>query len=359
VLSVVYRLCGTGVEGEVGKYALNVLFVCLVLAALPFVSVAFGMPRRVGLYAGLFGAAVPIYLYTELRGGEAALASLLLVVAAVLFRQTLLQPSFRWREAAGHGVLWGIVLATSPSPAPVLVLWLAILFLGHRPPLGTMFRFPVVLFVTILGVLLPWTVRNYLVLGSPILSRSNLGLELQVSNNDFALPSGYENQDDPAFKLHHPNRSLQQRLRYREIGEVRFHREKLREAIAWILDHPAKFLQLTVLRGWYFWVAPVRRPAQTALLYVISGLAAFGLWRLWKTQPIAGLQFAALWLGFSFIYYLVQFDNRYRYPIFWSFLLLASFALTEMPWWRRLERHVIDRWNGFSKLNRSKAHRFL
>ena len=124
LLSLVYGLCGTGEGGEIGKYFLNVLFACFVYGALPFVAIAFGMPDRAGLYAGLFGAAVPIYLFTELRGGEVAFMGFLLVIATVSFRATLLQPSLGWREAVGHGLLWGVILSTSASPAPVLVLWL-------------------------------------------------------------------------------------------------------------------------------------------------------------------------------------------------------------------------------------------
>ena len=134
-----------------------------------------------------------------------------------------------------------------------------------------------------------------------------------------------------------------------------YNREKMQEAVAWILDHPAKFFRLTILRAWTFWTAPPRwaagggRSVQTPVLYAISGLAAFGLWRLVRTQRIAGMQFAALWLGFSFIYYFVQVENRYRYPIFWSLLLLTGFGLTEMPWWRHAERRWIERWARFRK----------
>jgi hypothetical protein len=355
LLSLVYRVCGTDVGGEIGKYLFNVLFVCLLYGALPLVAGALGMPDRAGIYAGLFGAAVPIYLFTELRGGEVAFVGLLLVAATVSFRATMLQPSFGWREGAGHGLLWGVILSTSPSPAPVLALWIGLLFLKHRPPLRTAVGYSAVLFVTIFGLILPWTVRNYLVLGSPIWARGNLGLELQVSNNDLATPIGYDNQTNLEFDFYHPNRSLQERLRYREIGEVAYQREKMQKAVAWILAHPAKFARLTLLRAWYFWTAPTRwtaaagRQAQMPVLYAMSGLAAFGLWRLLRIERTAGLQLAALGLGFSFIYYFVQFENRYRYPIFWSLLLLAGFGLTEMSSWRRGERRVMEGWTGFWK----------
>jgi hypothetical protein len=355
VLSWVYRIGGVGVGGEIGKYVFNVLFVCLVYGALPLVARNLGMPGRAGLYAGLFGAAVPVYLLTELRGGEVALVGLLLVIATLSFRATMLRPSFGWREAAGHGLLWGVMLSTSPSPAPVLALWIGLLFLEHRPPLGTAARFSAVLVATLLALQLPWVVRNYLVLGSPVWARSNLGLELQVSNNDLATPTASGNQLSLEFDRYHPNRSLEERLRYRELGEVAYQRQKMQEAIGWIADHPTRFARLTAARIWYFWTAAAWRPAQVPVLYGVSGLAAFGLWRLLRTQRSAGMQLAALWLGFSLVYCFVQFENRYRYPIFWSLLLMAGFGLTQMSWFRRAERRVIEGLHGDRKASATES----
>lgn len=335
LLSLVYRLWGSDVKGEVAKYVFTTLLSCLVLGSLPFVARALGLPVRAGVLAGLFGAVVPIYLFTEVRGGELPFLALLLIVATVAFRRTMQQGALDARAAVGHGLLWGAILSTSPSPAPVLALWMLLLVLTRRPR-ASVVRFAAMMAVTMLVLLTPWTVRNYRVLGSPIWARSNLGLELQVSNNDLATPSGYENQSSPMYDLYHPNRGPEPRRRYRAIGEVAFHREKLREALTWIRDHPARFGRLTLARTWYFWVAPLRRPAQMVVLYALSGLALFGLWRLMRVERTLGLQIAGLWLGFSFIYCFVQFENRYRYPIVWSLLLLAAFGLTERTWWQQL-----------------------
>ena len=329
LLSLVYGIWGSDVRGEVAKYLFTTLLTCLALGSLPSVARALGLPVRAGMYAGFFGAAVPIYLFTEVRGGELPFLALLLIVATVAFRRTMQQGRLDVRTAVGHGLIWGAILSTSPTPAPVLALWTLLLFLTQKPRTSVV-RFAAVMAMTILACLTPWTVRNYRVLGSPIWARSNLGLELQVSNNDLARASGYENQSRPLYELYHPNRGLEPRRRYREIGEVAFQREKLHQALAWIREHPARFARLTLERTWYFWSAPFRRPVQMMLLYAISGLSLFGLWRLARLDRTLGLQLAGLWLGFSFIYCFVQFENRYRYPIVWSVLLLAAFGLMEL-----------------------------
>jgi hypothetical protein len=249
LLSPVYRIWGSDVGGEVAKYLFTTLLSCLVLGSLPYVARALGLPVTAGVLAGLFGAAVPIYLFTEVRGGELPFLALLLIVATVAFRRTMQPGRLDLRSAAGHGLLWGAILSTSPSPAPVLVLWTLLLFLTHQAR-TSVFRFAAVMAMTILACLTPWTVRNHRVLGSPIWARSNLGLELQVSNNDLATASGYENQSSPMYELYHPNRGDEPRRRYREIGEVAFQREKLHEALAWIREHPARFARLTLERTW-------------------------------------------------------------------------------------------------------------
>jgi hypothetical protein len=342
LLSLVYGLGGTGSAGEIGKYAMNALIVSLLLGTLPFLGDAFSLSPRVALYAGLFGAAVPLYLLTELRGGELPFVALLLAIATLAFRSTLQRATFSSWEAAGHGLLWGLIFCTAPSPAPTLVLWLGLLLFARRAPPRTALRFIAITVVIAATALLPWTIRNYRVLGQPIVARSNLGLELRVSNNDLATATGYENQSGTVFDSYHPNRSAEERLRYREIGEVAYEREKMAEALSWILGHKARFLRLSLLRAWYFWTAPPRRPFEFPVLYAISALAIFGLVRVAKKDGLAAAQVVCLWLGSSFIYYFVQFENRYRYPVYWSLLLLAAAGAMSLRE-QRLRQPVADR----------------
>jgi len=55
-----------------------------------------------------------------------------------------------------------------------------------------------------------------------------------------------------------------------------------------------------------------------------------GIWLMWKKNPSAA-GILALWLlFFPLIYYIIQFDPRYRFPILWVTLLLAAFLIAEL-----------------------------
>ena len=68
-------------------------------------------------------------------------------------------------------------------------------------------------------------------------------------------------------------------------------------------------------------------------------LAWLGLLRLWRDDPASALAFTTLWVSFPLIYYLVQGDLRYRYPIDWSILLVATYAVGGNLTLRRFDRY--------------------
>ena len=65
-------------------------------------------------------------------------------------------------------------------------------------------------------------------------------------------------------------------------------------------------------------------------MWFMTLLSIPGLWLLWKKNAhAAGI--LALWLVlFPLIYYVVQFDPRYRFPILWVNFLLAGILMAEL-----------------------------
>ncbi len=91
------------------------------------------------------------------------------------------------REAALLGVCWGVLLLLTPPIAILFPAWMAIGFLGRDIEGRRRYlRFTGIATASLLLTLAPWTIRNLLVFGKPIWGRGNLGLELQVSNNECA-----------------------------------------------------------------------------------------------------------------------------------------------------------------------------
>jgi hypothetical protein len=93
------------------------------------------------------------------------------------------------------------------------------------------------------------------------------------------------------------------------------------DARAEIRRDPERFLRLTGERFWRFWLAPSRRFKTTAASTAITLLGLLGL-SLLPTNPGTRLTWLIL-LTYPLVYYAVQVDARYTYPLGWIFLTPA------------------------------------
>jgi hypothetical protein len=72
------------------------------------------------------------------------------------------------------------------------------------------------------------------------------------------------------------------------------------------------------------------------LMSIVTALSLLGL--LWMRSDAFLILIAAL-IPYSFTYYFAQFEQRYRYPVFWISLLLASIGV-ELYLRRRKTRRI-------------------
>lgn len=91
----------------------------------------------------------------------------------------------------------------------------------------------------------PWAIRNDHALGTPVLLRSNFGLELALANHPAAISPA---APAPAFAERllaiHPYHSPAARAAVRAEGEVAYAKALSSETRDWIASHPAAFAQL-------------------------------------------------------------------------------------------------------------------
>lgn len=337
LLSLVFRTLGYGGRAAFVMAAMNIFFGALQYALLPVLTDTAGIHRVVGVTAGFIGALLPYRIMREIRW-ETTLSALFIVILAIV--------TVSWwrylKSSAIHtflvGVTWGAAMLCCPVLLPVFFLFL--LFFGVHARRANYPTWLVPIAVATLGMILavvPWTIRNYKELGALIFIRSNLGLELDLSNNSEAhvlfadnIAIGYPNN---YYHLHHPWASPRQAERVKQMGEVAFNRECLHRALSWIRSHPRDFARLTFERMVFFWFTPPRTQAvKMILLMPWTAVAAWGLWIALHRHPPLGLLLLSIWIAYPLIYYLVQTDARYRYPIDWTFALLSVYALTKPLW---------------------------
>jgi hypothetical protein len=324
--------------------AMNISFASLQYALLPLLGVMSGT-RRASLVAAVVGALVPWRILKDIRW-ETSLTGLALLLAVLLTLRAWKQPAQPgrgldtrdddpaplWNEQASltsrlglAGFFWGVLFLVCPSMLPAFLLLL--LFFTMKRSWKPACWMAVICGLTIL----PWCVRNYVQLGGFVFIRDNLPIELHVSNNDFASPILQDNiREVPGnfFHLMHPHSSEPEALLVAQEGELAYNAEKLHETLRWIRTHPRKFVALTAQRIVDFWILPSRSvQLKSAAFVAVEFLAIWGL-ALWLKQDVpAAWILLAVWAGFPLVYYFVQVDSRYHYPLDWSTFFLATLAV--------------------------------
>jgi hypothetical protein len=104
-------------------------------------------------------------------------------------------------------------------------------------------------------------------------------------------------------------------------GEMAYTRSQTSDARAEIRRDPGRFLLLTGERFWRFWLAPSRRFKTTAATAAITLLGLLGLCLL-PVNPAIRLTWLIL-IIYPLVYYFIQVDARYTYPLGWIFLTPA------------------------------------
>jgi hypothetical protein len=327
LLSFVYRFFSPGEHTELVQEFLSTAVCSLQYALLPVAAVVFGWRARVGIFAGLFGALIPFRFWLETKGTfEQVYAALALLLVTMMTAKAWRSGRLGLGSAVLQGAAWALVFHISASFLPICVTMLAVYAVVLWPErIGAYVRFLAAMGVTILILLVPWTLRNYKQFGKVFFMRDNLGLELDVSNSDDASPLFDLNIQAPSYR--HPHGSRAEAEKVLEMGEIAYNQERMQEAKAWIKTHPGRFLQLTLERVFYFWFPPMQRMWQTATYVLITVLGFAGVWAALRRKQMAVWLILSIWLTFPLIYYVIESYARYRYPMDWTFLLMGSYGL--------------------------------
>jgi hypothetical protein len=320
LLASIFKLFGASTAGEVMKVLLSCTIVSTQYALLPLLAQRLTFPVTVGFAAGLLGAILPIKTYVEIQGdSEAPLAALFLLLA-LYWSAYIWEGRFTLFQAAAYGALWGaavLVTAALLLPAAVMFATLAVVSV-RRSGFEVLTRWlaSVLVFAATLS---PWVLRNYVQFGVPIITRSNFGLEFDISNSAASFPLMKDNM--AGVMAVHPSSTHAEASVVAKMGEVAYNRARLNRALDWIASDPKQFLTLVAQRIWYTWFPDVPI-LQQAALHPLTAAGLLGLTAMWFTRKTAAILLTIPVVVFALPYYLLQVSVRYRYPI--DFILLFA-----------------------------------
>jgi hypothetical protein len=341
LLSAIFRVFGTGEAGQIAQETSSCVMASLLWCLMPLVSRVCRADRRVGVLAGVGGAVLPINRAAETKGAfETTLIGLMLVVVFAVHIRYWRNSDLSVHSTLILGAVGGLAALVSPLLAVVLVgmLLVGLAVFGHGSRRREL-RLAVGIVLTMMAVMFPWALRNYFKLGAFVWTRSNLGIELNVSNNDLARPNAVDN--GLAMAMYHPRANHTQLEEVSCLGELNYNRQKRDQATHWIVSHPRGFLRLTLLRIFYTWFPKTKRLLQTLALAAVTLAAVPGLLVLGRHDRFVAFSFVSVLLLYPSIYYIIQTSTRYVYPIEWILYFLTAYWL----WYGTPEkiRHVLAR----------------
>jgi len=259
-----------------------------------------------------------------------------LIFALIVLASMSLLESERASAWAGCGALWGIgamVNASIVSTLPFILGWNANELRRRSRQWLKLTLIALLLFAV---VITPWFIRNYIVFHKLILFRSNFGLELWLGNNPL-------NPGIWSWWLH-PNDDDAERKLFVRMGEIPYMALKQREAISWMREHPAVFVEQTFRRfvdNWTGFDEPVTSLANRPW-YVVVGMSLEVLFALlalpgallaYRRRSPYAFPFASAIFFFPVVYYITHTSLRYRHPIDPVLCVLAGYAAVSACSW--------------------------
>jgi len=333
VYAAVAKLFGEGRAGAIVLWSFNVGFLALQLALLPVLSEELGLGVLPGICAAVLG--VIVQPYRVLPAWESLFTGALIVLLCVLTLPYFKSPR-DWQHSTLLGFLWGVAILASPQCVLLLFAWSHIAAMENSPEqLARARRAMLVVVAGAAIACLPWFIRNYQRFHTVFFVRDNFGLELFTSNNACAQPTLLENFNSRCHFKTHPNPNPDISGELIDKGEIQFNREKLHQALAWISANPRAFVSLTarrILRFWFPYLGSLRYAIPTGVLTILSFV---GLAMMFRNHRRAALTLGSTLLLYPLVHYVVQFEARYRYPIFWATFLSAGYAAIEAVRWLR------------------------
>jgi hypothetical protein len=292
-------------------------------ALLPAVSKLLFGTRAPGLYGAALCIGLPVFALLPVW--DAMYTATGLMLFGLLVKWAVERTPSPFLAGGVAGLLGGALELLNPAGLPVLLGWVLLVTIRKYRAAKPVALFAAAFVLTVAAVCLPWIVRDYLCFHRLVFIRDDLGIAMHASNNDCAQRSLEANLISGCSARVHPSLNRAEVDVLVRMGEVDYNRLQLSTAREWIAAHPSRFLELTRQRIADFWWPP-----HNWAIRAITVLSLFGLLAMVRGAFAPALFFAGTLALFPLLYYVVESNIRYRYPILWISLLAAGYLLSTL-----------------------------
>jgi hypothetical protein len=341
--ALLIRIFGLGSSAAFALSCFGSAGASLGYALLPILGRNCSLNRWVGISAGLYGALLPVNFWSQTGGEwEAPFTLLTLVWLASVVAKYWGKAEFTLKGGALCGIAAAVATLFSPNTILILGMWSICAFIWFSKNRLAVVRYFATACLIVLVALAPWAIRNRIVLGRWLLTRSNFGVNLHISNNSIASSDAEINVHNPTWQVLNPYINPEERLMVKQMGEVAYDEAKKEQAIQWIQANPKRFWELTLERIILFWFPRMLRLPQTIAMDLLTILAIAGVIRLRKAKPEIALLLGGACIAYSSVFVVVEVFPRYCFPIEGFLLILASYAV--YSWVTGGKPHFLRSW---------------
>src|SRR5436190_11075055 len=309
-LAAVYSVFGVSVRAaQIANAVLGTLTVWLIF---DFVRKDFGASPA--LWGAVFASIYPMFLFYT---GQLLSETPIVFFTALALKLT---QAFRDRPALWFipvGIVLGLaVLTREPilATAGLIAIWLV---LGRKRRKGWSGLARATVLLLCVGLtLVPWTIRNYLVLGKVVPISTRGGYNFWVANRI------YTSRSTPLEKELSNANSLSEADRDHLLWKLAFR---------FIVEHPLRYFTYSMARLGRFWHFGYhgegwREIAFLAAYFPLLGLAIIGTFLSWRDNREATLLLLTVPISLSFVHMLFVPEGRYRLPVDLVLCMFAGFT---------------------------------
>lgn len=331
-----------------GSYTLTSVLAILVMQS--FVSSLVVIPlyfigkrlfsKRVGFIAAVLWIFHPAAIYYAINFVWSSTITSLGIALIVLIFLRLADKHARTMDALLGGIIIGIVALSDPvimTFFPLAVLWLLWRSQnGLKKSIGQL----IMIGLTVIVLLLPWTLRNYRIFHQFVPIKSTFGVNLWQGNYSYGIDQrtaglNFENKLKDFYS--------EEELSYLSaMNEVERDKMLRKMSVEFIRENPETFTKYTLQRIYLFWRNTIRVNRYGSiidrLLLTLIPLTIFGVvysWRHWRDTILMLL----ILLSYPVVFYVTHADfNRFRFPIEELMLVFVAQSVYLTIKWARPKR---------------------
>ncbi len=311
-----FVLFGNTPAAVIAIFSINVILSVLSIFVIAKIAQALFNNTRVTVITLWAVALYPPFLYSTATFGVTTVVILLqswIILSSIRFVSSATRGERLTKEAVKIGIGFGLLFLFRGEAPLYAAVTIMMLLYACRTQLRLVFPKLLLATVVSLGILAPWTIRNYLVLDRLVPISSNGGFNFWRGNNALTTGSPWTESGGPLWSTDELWQKIEPYLDSGALFDKMHSSIHTKAATDWITGHPSSAIMLWAKKALIFWTFDTNSIMGGTVIYmtiyaITLLLFAMGLFYLFKEKNIPfGIRLILAWCVIATIVAMVFF----------------------------------------------------